>query len=250
VYAKTTEDRRQTFDLQTPARSSQTRFGAEVGKEKIVQPIRHRIIEILKENGTATVAELAIELGMAQVSVRHHLDILIGEDLVTASGVRRRNGAGRPSQIYALAPGASKLFPQAHEALAGEMLREIKIMLPPDEVKSMFRRLAERAARDAPPVHPGQSLEDRLDQVADFLSEKGYTARWEARDGRYELYTCNCPYAGVADRHPEVCEMDHALVQSLIPAQTALVRCEGGHSTGTLRCTYAVEPRAEPVAVR
>ncbi len=215
-----------------------------------MQPIRHRIIEILKENGTATVAELAAELGMAQVSVRHHLDILIGEDLVTASGVRRRNGAGRPSQIYALAPGASKLFPQAHEALAGEMLREIKSMLPPDEVRGMFRRLAERAAREAPPVQPGQSLEERLDQVADFLSEKGYTARWEMRDGRYELHTCNCPYAGVADRHPEVCEMDHALVQYLIPQQTASVHCEGSHSTGSVRCVYLIEPQFEPVPAR
>jgi predicted ArsR family transcriptional regulator len=212
-----------------------------------MQPIRHRIIEILKENGTATVAELAADLGMAQVSVRHHLDILIGEDLVTASGVRRRNGAGRPSQIYSLAPGASKLFPQAHEALAGEMLREIKAMLPSDEVRGMFRRLAERTAREAPPARPDQPLEERLDQVADFLSEKGYTARWELRDGRYELHTCNCPYAGVADRHPEVCEMDHALVEFLVPS-TASVRCEGTHTGGAPRCTYIIEmqPAAKP----
>jgi predicted ArsR family transcriptional regulator len=215
-----------------------------------MQPIRHRIIEILKENATATVAELAGELGMAQVSVRHHLDILIGEDLVTASGVRRRNGAGRPSQIYTLAPGASKLFPQAHEALAGEMLREIKAILPPEEVKSMFRRLAERTAREAPTPRADQTLEERLDQVADFLSEKGYTARWEVRNGRYELQTCNCPYAGVADRHPEVCEMDHALVQFLVPGNTS-VRCEGSHVGGSARCTYVIElqPAAQVVPV-
>lgn len=209
-----------------------------------MQPIRHRIIEILKENGTATVAELATELGMAQVSVRHHLDILIGEDLVTASGVRRRNGAGRPSQIYSLAPGASKLFPQAHEALAGEMLREIKSILPPEEVRGLFRRLAERAAREAPPVQPGQTLEERLDQVAEFLSEKGYTARWEQHEDHYELVTCNCPYAGVADRHPEVCEMDHALVQYLIPMHAATVHCDGAHTSGTTRCIYVIEPQA------
>jgi predicted ArsR family transcriptional regulator len=209
-----------------------------------MQPIRHRIIEILKENGTATVAELAAELGMAQVSVRHHLDILIGEDLVTASGVRRRNGAGRPSQIYALAPGASKLFPQAHEALAGEMLRELKALLPSDEVRGMFRRMAERAAREAPAVQPGQSIEERLEQVTQFLSEKGYTARWELRDGRYELHTCNCPYAGVADHHPEVCEMDHALVQYLIPDA---VRSSEWRNAGASRCTYVIELMPVPV---
>ncbi len=212
-----------------------------------MQPIRHRIVEILKENGTATVAELAAELGMAQVSVRHHLDILIGEDLVTASGVRRRNGAGRPSQIYSLAPGASKLFPQAHEALAGEMLREIKAILPPEEVRSIFRRLAERAAREAPSAHPGQPFEERLDQVAEFLSEKGYTARWEQREGHYELHTCNCPYAGVAERHPEVCEMDHALVEYLLPGK---VHCEGAHTGGVARCTYIIEAQPEKITLQ
>ena len=202
-----------------------------------MQPIRHRIIEILKENGSGTVAELAHHLEMAQVSVRHHLDILIGEDMVTASGVRRRSGAGRPSQVYTLAPGAAKLFPQAHQALAGDVLREMKTLLPAAEVQGVFVRLAQAAAREAPAAHLGQPIEQRLDQVADFLTRKGYTARWEQRDGHYELHTCNCPYAGVAEHHPEVCAMDHALVENLM---SGAVRRETRVADGSARCTYVL----------
>ena len=213
-----------------------------------MQTVRNHIVEILKENGTATVAELAEELGMAQVSVRHHLDILVGEDLVESAGVRRRNGAGRPSQVYALTRQASKLFPQRHQALANEMVGAMKTLLPADEVRAVFMRLAEKTAHDAPAARVDQPVEGRLDQVAEFLTEKGYTARWEVTNGSYQLFTCNCPYAGVADQHPEVCEMDQAMIQRLLPQQ---VRRDSLITEGAPRCSYilVLTPAAAPVPV-
>lgn len=202
-----------------------------------MQTVRNHIIEILKENGTATVAELAEKLGMAQVSVRHHLDILVGEDLVESSGVRRRNGAGRPSQVYSLTPEAAKLFPQRHQILANEMLSAMKTLLPAEEVRGVFLRLAEKTAQDAPLAHTDQQLEDRLDQVTEFLSGKGYTARWEVTDGRYRLFTCNCPYSGVSENNPELCEMDRTMLQHLMPEG---VRRETRIADGAPRCAYVL----------
>jgi predicted ArsR family transcriptional regulator len=203
-----------------------------------VQPIRRRIAEILKEQGTATVAELADQLGIAQVSVRHHLDILIGEDLVQATGVRRHDGAGRPSQVYSLTPEAAKLFPQRHDAIAEGMLTEIKAALPADQVRALFLRMAEKTAAEAPALLPDQLVEERLEEVAQFLTERGYSARWETHDGRYELHACNCPYVGVADRHHELCLMDQALMQSLMPGAT---RYETRALHGSSHCTYIID---------
>ena len=210
-----------------------------------MQPVRRRIIEILKENGTATVAELADRLEMAQVSVRHHLDILMGEDLVSCTGVRRHNGAGRPSQIYELTASAMKLFPQRHQALVSGILTELKALLPADQVRDLFRRLAEKTSREAPGATPGQPLEVRLAQIAEFLTEKGYAARWEARADGYELYVCNCPYAGVSEQHAELCLMDQTMMQHLIPGA---IRVESHALDGASRCTYviSVSPTAAP----
>jgi predicted ArsR family transcriptional regulator len=203
-----------------------------------VQPIRRRIAEILKEQGTATVAELAEQLGIAQVSVRHHLDIMIGEDLVQATGVRRHDGAGRPSQVYSLTPEAAKLFPQRHDAIAEGMLTEIKAALPADQVRALFLRMAEKTAAEAPALLPDQLVEERLEEVAQFLTERGYSARWETHDGYYELHACNCPYVGVADRHHELCLMDQALMQSLMPGAT---RYETRALHGSSHCTYIID---------
>ncbi len=208
-----------------------------------MQAVRQRITEILKEQGSATVAELARILDMAQVSVRHHLDILVGEDLVTLVGVRRRDGAGRPSQVYTLTAQALKIFPQRHDILASNLLTEMKASLPGQEVRHLLARVAERAAAEAPAAALDQSIEDRLDEVADFLTQKGYNARWETRNGHYELHACNCPYAGVAERHPELCWMDQVMLHHLVPEA---VRLQTQALDGAHHCTYVLNPPLEP----
>lgn len=207
-----------------------------------MQSVRQRITEILKEDGAATVAELAEQLGMAQVSVRHHLDILIGEDLVELSGVRRRDGAGRPSQMYTLTRNAMTLFPQRNAQLASSVLTELKAVLPQDEVRELLIRVAEKTVREAPKPSTGQTLEERLNQVADFLTQKGYSARWESRGGHYELHACNCPYSGVAEQHPELCVMDHTLIERLLPDA---IRLQSHVVNGSTRCSYMLKPSAK-----
>jgi predicted ArsR family transcriptional regulator len=202
-----------------------------------LQPVRWHIIEILKANSGATVAELARQLGMAQVSVRHHLDILIGEDLVEAAGVRRRDGAGRPSQIYVLAPGATRLFPQRHGVLAGDVLAEMKALLPRDEMQHLLRRLAEKTSRRAPTATADQPMEERLDEVTEFLTGEGYVAHWERSKDGYLVQACNCPHAGVADHHPELCSMDQVMFQILLPGS---VRLESRVLDGSPYCTYVI----------
>ncbi len=213
-----------------------------------MQSVRRRITEILKEHGSATVAELAGELEMAQVSVRHHLDILVGEDLVELTGVRRRDGAGRPSQVYTLTTNAQALFPQRNAQLAASVLTELKAVLSPDEVTQLLLRVAERTAAEAPRPAEEQSLEERLDQVTSFLTQKGYSARWEACDGYFELHACNCPYSGVADQHPELCMMDHAVINRLLPGavRSDCIRLHSHALDGANRCSYVLKPSDWP----
>ena len=217
--------------------ASGTQDRGHAGRDGLVQPVRWHIVEILKANGGATVAELAGELSMAQVSVRHHLDILIGEDLVEAAGVRRRDGAGRPSQLYVLTPGAARLFPQRHGTLARDVLAEMKALLPDDELRQLLHRLAEKTSRRAPATTAGQSVEERLDDVTAFLTAEGYAARWERSYDGYVVHACNCPHAGVAEHHPELCSMDQAMFQILLPGA---VRLGSRVLDGSPQCTYVI----------
>lgn len=201
-----------------------------------MQPTRYRILEILKEKEGATVAELARSLDMAPVSVRHHLDVLQGENLIWTPRVRRRGTVGRPQQVYALTDAANAHFPSNLEAIAVTVLTELKGLVAPAQLRQAFERVADRMAEEAL-VDEEASLQERLEHAVTYLNEKGYLARLERQEDGFVLYTLNCPYAGVAGEHPELCAMDRRLIDQLVGSTPVpLSRI----AEGACRCAYQV----------
>jgi predicted ArsR family transcriptional regulator len=208
-----------------------------------VHTVRKQILQILKETEGATVAELAEKLAMAAVSVRHHLDILQGDNLICVNRVERKGCVGRPQQIYVLTSDANHHFPNNFAALAGNLVRQIKQVLPDDQVEGAFRAMAQQIVDElGVDGLPECSLEQRLAHITNFLNERGYLARWEQisenpQDG-YLLHKCNCPYAGVAAEHHELCLMDQVMIDKLVgqPCLRTQSMIEAGHC-----CTYRVQ---------
>lgn len=182
--------------------------------------VRKHILELLKERNGATVAELAESLNMAPVSVRHHLDILQGDNLISVERLERKGNVGRPQQIYALTDDANEHFPDNFAALASGLVRQLKKVLPPEQVEAAFQSLAQDFAGKIQPSLTDLSIEERLERVTCFLNERGYLARWEVDEsgegGSFLLHKSNCPYAGVSDEHDELCLMDQALINELM----------------------------------
>src|SRR5438093_610753 len=114
-----------------------------------MQQTRQYILEVLHERGEATVDELVAALRalinheITAVTVRHHLDILRGEDLITAPAVRRRRTPGRPQYVYGLTEKALELFPNNYQNLAATLLNQIKAKLPPAQVNVIIEAVAD-----------------------------------------------------------------------------------------------------------
>lgn len=215
-----------------------------------MQTVRRRILEILKRRKSATVSELARQLDMAPVSVRYHLDILQGDNLIEISTVRREGNVGRPKQIYTLTREADSHFPDNFAPLTAGLVNQLKKALEPEQVNDAFCALAHEMAQDLCLEGVDDTgVEARLGRVADFLNDRGYLARWEKvapstseRHETYLLHTFNCPYAGVSLEHRELCQMDLALMQSLLehPCQRTGSLAEEHHC-----CTYAIQIQPE-----
>jgi len=204
----------------------------------IVQNKRQQIIEIMKERGSATVEELSKELGITTVTVRHHLDVLRAEGLVSEPVVRHRATSGRPQHAYGLTAKAGDLFPKNYNGLAAQILDEVKTRYDAREVNVIFEGVASRLLADAPRPVPGEPVNKKLDRIVEFLNQKGYVARWEHGDDGILLHTCNCPYEGLADSHPELCNMD----MTLIAALTGLAPDRVSHiAQGERSCSYLIK---------
>lgn len=207
----------------------------------LVHAVRRHILEILKERNGATVAELAEMLAMAPVSVRHHLDILQGDALIRVDRLERSGSVGRPQQIYALTDEAGELFPNNFAALAGDLVRQVKQILPQAQVDAIFVAMArELAAEFDAAAFKNLPMPERIQHVAEFLNARGYLASWEQESsdaGSFLLHKHNCPYAGVSDEHGELCLMDQTLVDTLFDEHCERVAHMGSEDHC---CTYRV----------
>jgi DeoR family suf operon transcriptional repressor len=185
-----------------------------------MQQTRQYILETLHERGEATVDELVnalrvrINHDITAVTVRHHLDILRSEELVTAPAVRRRHTPGRPQYVYALTEKALDIFPNNYQNLTAALLNQIKANLPTPQVNTIMERVADELIARAPLLNG--TLEARLESVIKYLSQHGYEASWEPCPDGYLLRMYNCPYRGISSGHEELCGMDFRLVAGLV----------------------------------
>ena len=212
---------------------------------RIEQETRQKILDYVKERGLATVDELAGMLKLNSVTVRHHLDILRGKELIADPVVRHRNKPGRPQYAYGLSDTASSSFPKNYCELAAKLLEEVKSSAPPGGVNVIFEGVANRLAASAPKCASDRPASERLERAVVFLNSHGYVASWEASSDGYLLHTCNCPYEALAKQNPELCGMDLTLAGNLLGGTVERVSrvLDGAGS-----CSYHLAAERPPVA--
>lgn len=210
-----------------------------------MQETRRFILEILRERGQATVDDIVHELqrrrgSITAVTVRHHLNILQKEDLITSPELKRRNTPGRPQHTYTLTEKAKDLFPNNYQRLAAGLLEELQKHLPPDGVNVILEGVATQMAADA--GIPDLPLQERMALVVDYMTAHGYEAYWETTEQGYLLHTSNCPYHQVAQANPTLCEMDMRLVSSLLGVVPRRVT---HRAVGDSTCSYFIPLSSE-----
>lgn len=203
-----------------------------------MQATRQRILEILKGRLTATVEELAKELELTPVTIRHHLDILRSEGLVQAPQVKRRDTPGRPQHVYGLTEAADAYFPKNYAGFTDMMLREMRDRVEPEKMRLILDGVATRMVSKAPTASVNETLPQRMERIVKFLNSQGYDASWEPTEGGCLLHAHNCPYHDVARENVEPCVMDASIITQM--AGVAPQRVQWAFSGGNM-CTYFIK---------
>lgn len=170
-----------------------------------MQRTRQRILECLRERGSATIVELRHQVGLAEVTLRHHLGVLARQGLIWRQAPPR--GRGRPRHVFALTPaGAGALHGDRYLVLAQRLLEAMNAVSPGSAeaaVRQMARDVASAAA-----VGEVASAEERLNAAMRLLEQEGFTAQWSPTDGGYRMIVANCPYRDLAMTNKELCVFD------------------------------------------
>mgnify|MGYP001299482693 CR=1 FL=1 len=84
---------------------------------------RAAVLDMLKREGERTAAEIGTALGVTSMAARLQLYALEEEGLVHARS--EPQGRGRPQKIWSLTEASSRVFPDAHQSLAVEMIQSV-----------------------------------------------------------------------------------------------------------------------------
>ena len=161
---------------------------------------RQKILAYFAKSRTASAREVARALKMSPATVRHHLRVLSSDGRLALDSVRGRDARGRPEKIYSLPRAA---LGDNLAALSDALLEEAGAGM---RVEALSKRLAGGAD------FSNQPLAKRLNLTVEKLNRMNYHARWEAGSEGPRVVFTHCPYAALLEKHPELCQMDQALV--------------------------------------
>lgn len=198
---------------------------------------RDLVLKTLLNRQRCTIQELADDVGINPISVRHHINRLQADGLVEAD--EERHGVGRPRQVYFLTEAGLERFPTRYMRLTIRLLEQLKETMPTNMVSQLFSQMAEGLASDytSHASLDGLTMEQRLAAMQRLLAQEGFTIEWERKGNEYHIHEVNCPYYHVGQNHPEVCTVDRALISSLLSTPAEKTRCIlNGDST----CTYVI----------
>lgn len=201
---------------------------------------RATIVEHLRGATDASVAQLAARLDISEVATRRHLGVLEDEGLVVARTVNQ--GRGRPAARYQLTDDAIRLFPSAHDQLANDALDYLAQTHGRSGVRDFLRWRLERQLAQLDDVVTADEVEDRLAQLAEALSEAGFSAAVEADGTGFTLTQQHCAIETVAREHPELCAYEAATFAKVLGSDVRLRR-RTTLAGGAPACVCCVTPQ-------
>ena len=186
---------------------------------------RAAVVERLRRDPGATIAELADVLGVSEVATRRHVAILEDSGFVsgeTADG----DGRGRPATAYRLTDRARALYPQRYASVASELIEFISSEHGRDGLRDYLRWRLDREVDKYRGAVTADELDDKLHQLADALSDAGFDAEVREQDGTYVLEQGHCAIYDVAKHHPEMCAYEAATFRTVLGRDVTLSRRE------------------------
>ena len=179
---------------------------------------RRRVAQSILEPGPSTAVALAQRLGLTPAAVRRHLDVLLGRGHLEAREQRfyGQRGRGRPAKVFALTDAGRSDFYTAYDTLAIQTLEYLAEAAGPDAVTRFAQaRIAAVEARYAE-LTASAAGSTPAEALAAALSADGYVASTQPSAAGEQLCQHHCPVARVAERFPQLCEVETEMFSRLL----------------------------------
>lgn len=201
---------------------------------------RSAILDVLKRDGEQSAGALGDRLGLTAMAARLHLFGLEEEGLVAARSEPR--GRGRPLKLWSLTPDAARIFPDAHQGLAVEMIKSVEELFGAKGLAKLVEKHGDmQRATYGDKLSAAKTVGERVKRLAAVRSDEGYMAEVK-KDGRdWLLIENHCPICSAAKACTGLCAGELQVFRDVL-GKKALVEREEHILAGARRCAYRVTP--------
>lgn len=199
-------------------------------------PIKLKLMMLIKKSAGITVDELSSLLGITPMGVRQHLISLERKGVVKYTAKRR--GIGRPKFYYKLTDKASQVFPNSYNKLLADILRFLKETDGPLKIDGLFRMRKESILMERDSILPDKrKLSSRISAMAEMLNIDGFMVETEEKSKHFVLKQFHCPISEVAREFKGICKYELELYKELLHKD---VSRERSHIDGDPACIYII----------
>jgi DeoR family suf operon transcriptional repressor len=180
-----------------------------------------------KEQGLA-VEDLSSGLGISRPAARQRVTSLIRLGYVERGDLV--NSGGRPTQTYRLTPKGYQLFPKQYTWFSEVLLENLKLQLGSSGLRNLMSTMGKEVAAQTAPSLQGASLKVKVQKVAEIMSDLAYQAETvftgkEKAGEAPAIEANNCVFHSLAEKFPEICQFDLALLSELTDATVMHEKC-------------------------
>jgi DeoR family suf operon transcriptional repressor len=199
------------------------------------------ILDLLRKKRSLSVSELALVLGVTATAVRQRLTRLMAQGYIDRE--IDRAGRGRPSHRYVLTEAGRRKTGANFGDLAIALWEEIRSIADPEVRKGLIQRLSRRLAQMYADKVVGETLETRMQAVAELFQDRQIPFEVEPAAAPNQLPVLTalaCPYPDLAEQDRSVCAMERMLFSELLGQSVKLSKCR---LDGEDCCTFEAHER-------
>ncbi len=181
------------------------------------------IVDLLRKSSSMTVVDLAAALDVTATAVRQRLTRLMAQGYLERRATRA--GRGRPSHHYALTTKGRRKAGSNFGDLAVALWKEIVAIEDPAVRRTLIQRVSRRLAESYEGDVEGQSVEQRMDQLALLFRDRRVSFTVDHGGSKPRLTALSCPYPDLANGDRTICAMERQLLTKLLGTRLHMLQC-------------------------
>lgn len=198
------------------------------------------ILDLLRQQDSLSVTELAEVMQVTATAVRQRLTRLMAQGYIDRA--TSRAGRGRPSHRYVLTNKGRRKTGANFADLAMALWQEIRAIKDTEVRSGLIPRIAKRLAEMYSERVTGETLEAKMRTLADVFNDRRVPFVVEPAAPSHPLPVLTalaCPYPELAEQDRSVCAMERMLFAEVLGESVKLSKCR---LDGETCCSFEVTP--------